>query len=119
LIRFLANENVPLASVRRLREAGHEVVAIAEISFGANDISVLDRAAREDRILITFDRDYGELIYRRHLPSPRGVVYLRFVPETPEEAATVISALLEIPGIRLEGRYTVVDRQRIRQRPLP
>jgi len=102
-----------------LREAGYEVVAIAELSFGAKDISVLDRAAREDQILITFDRDYGELIYRRHLPSPRGVIHLRFVPETPEEAATVIAALVEVPGIRLEGRYTVIDRQRIRQRPLP
>jgi predicted nuclease of predicted toxin-antitoxin system len=118
-MRFLANENFPLASVRRLRESGHSVVAIVEISAGAKDSAVLDRAAREDHILITFDRDYGELIYRRKLPTPRGVIYLRFVPETPEEAAVVILNLLEIPRLDLEGRYTVVDRQRIRQRPLP
>jgi predicted nuclease of predicted toxin-antitoxin system len=118
-MRFLANENFPLASVHRLREAGHSVVAVTEVSAGAKDTVVLDRAAREDHILITFDRDYGELIYRRHLPPPRGVIYLRLVPETPEEAAVIILDLLEVPGLRLEGRYTVVERQRIRQRPLP
>jgi predicted nuclease of predicted toxin-antitoxin system len=118
-MRFLANENFPLASVHRLREAGHEVVAITEISAGAQDVVVLDRAAREDHILMTFDRDYGELIYRRHLPPPRGVIYLRVVPETPEEAASIVLALLRLPGLRLEGRYTVVERERIRQRPLP
>jgi predicted nuclease of predicted toxin-antitoxin system len=118
-MRFLANENFPLASVGRLRQAGHDVVSISEVSPGAKDPTVLARAAREGDVLLTFDRDYGELIFRRRLPPPRGLIYLRLVPETPEEAADVIVALLAVPGIRLEGRYTVVDRQRIRQRPLP
>ncbi|HEY0558159.1 MAG TPA: DUF5615 family PIN-like protein [Thermoanaerobaculia bacterium] len=118
-MRFLANENVPLASVGRLRQAGHVVLSISELSPGAKDPAVLARAAEEGDVLLTFDRDYRELIFRRKLPPPRGIIYLRLVPETPEEAAEVISALLDIPGIELEERYTVVDRQRVRQRPLP
>ena len=118
-MRFLANENFPLASIRRLRRGGHDVVSVLEIAAGAKDIAVLDRAARENRILLTFDRDYGELIYRRNLPAPAGVIYLRFAPETPEEAAIVVSALEQVVGLQFEGRYTVVDRQKIRQRPLP
>jgi predicted nuclease of predicted toxin-antitoxin system len=118
-MRFLANEKFPLASVRRLRQAGHDIASVLEIAAGAKDAVVLDRAARENRILLTFDRDYGELIYRRNLPPPAGVVYLRFAPETPEEAAIVVSALGEVAGLQFEGRYTVVDRQKVRQRPLP
>jgi predicted nuclease of predicted toxin-antitoxin system len=118
-MRFLANENFPIASVRELREQGHDVTAVLEVEAGAKDPIVLGHAARERRILLTFDRDYGELIYRRHLPPPQGLVYLRFVPVTPQEPAEVVSALLQIEGLQLEGRYTVVDRQRVRQRPLP
>jgi predicted nuclease of predicted toxin-antitoxin system len=118
-MRFLANENFPIASVRELREQGHDVVAVLEVEAGAKDPIVLGRAARESRILLTFDRDYGELIYRRNLPSPQGLVYLRFVPVTPQEPAEVVSALLQIEGLDLESRYTIVDRQRVRQRPLP
>lgn len=118
-MRFLANENFPLASVRRLREAGHDVTAILEIEPGSKDSSVLARAVREERIILTFDRDYGELIYRRGMPPPPGVVFLRFVPRFPKEAAEVVLALEETPGLGLKGRYTVIDSQRVRQRPLP
>jgi predicted nuclease of predicted toxin-antitoxin system len=118
-MRFLANENFPLASVRRLREAGHDVTAIIESEPGSKDPSVLARAVREARIILTFDRDYGELIYRRRMPPPPGVVFCRFVPRFPEEAAEIVLAVQETPGLRLEGRYTVIDSQRVRQRPLP
>lgn len=117
-MRFLANENFPLGSIRKLRSAGHDVSAVIEIEPGAKDPVVLGRAAAEERILLTFDRDYGMLLYRRGLPAHPGVVYLRFVPETPDEAADAISSLLS-EDIQLETRYTVVERQRVRQRPLP
>ena len=118
-MRFLANENFPVSSIRRLRAAGHDVKAVIEIDPGAEDPSVLSLAARENRILLTFDRDYGELIYRRGLPAPLGVAYLRFVPEHPQHAAEVIMALHQLAEIRLDGRYTVIESERIRQRPLP
>lgn len=117
-MRFLANENFPAASVLRLRAAGHDVVAVIETDPGAKDPVVLSLAAREGRILLTFDRDYGELIYRRGLPAPLGVVHLRFAPADPEQAAEVLLGLGDIVGLTLEGHYTVIDPERIRQRPL-
>jgi len=60
-MRFLANEDFPLKSVHRLREVGHDVGAIIEDSPGAKDRDVLARAANKQRIVLTFDRDYGEL----------------------------------------------------------
>jgi predicted nuclease of predicted toxin-antitoxin system len=119
LIRFLANENIPLASVYGLRDAGDDVLAAAESFPGAGDPEVLARAHRESRILLTFDRDYGELIYRRGLPAPLGLVYFRFTPASPLHVAEVLRELGEIPRLLLEGSYKVVEEDRIRQRPLP
>jgi predicted nuclease of predicted toxin-antitoxin system len=115
---FLANENFPLKSVRLLRQDGHDVIAIIEDMPGAKDLAVLDRAHEENRILLTFDRDYGDLIFRRKLPAPQGVIYLRFVPSSPEEPAEWMRRLLSLPGSDLIGRFTVLERRRVRQRML-
>lgn len=76
-------------------------------------------ARAEDRLLATFDRDFGELIYRRDYPAPRGVVFLRFIPATPEEPGEVLQSLLERPDIELDHRFTTVTREQVRQRLLP
>lgn len=74
-----------LASARLLRKAGLDLISILEDSPGISDQEIMVRANREGRIIVIFDRDYGELIYRQHLPAPIGVLYLRFNPLTPEE----------------------------------
>ncbi len=79
-MQLLANENFPLVSVQLLRQAGYEIASITEDSPGIEDPEVLARAVDEQRIILTFDRDYGELIYRFRLPPPKGVIYLRFRP---------------------------------------
>ncbi|MEG4306765.1 DUF5615 family PIN-like protein [Microcoleus sp. D3_18a_C4] len=116
-MRFLANENFPLLSVQILRQAQLEVASVTEDSPGIEDSEVLARAADEERVILTFDRDYGELIYRLRLRSPRGVIYLRFRPHTPEEPASILLNLLQTEGLQFEERFTVVDRDQIRQRP--
>ena len=98
-MRFLANENFPLTSVNKLRSTGIDIISVIEIMAGANDERVLSHAHQEGRVILTFDRDYGELIYRQKLPVPVGVIYFRFTPRTPE--------------------FTVARRERLRQRPLP
>ena len=94
-MRFLANENFPLQSLRILRQADQKVASVTEDSPGIEDAEVLARAADEERVILTFDRDYGELIYRLRLRSPRGVIYLRFRPHTPEEPASILLNLLQ------------------------
>nr|VFK26132.1 MAG: hypothetical protein BECKLPF1236A_GA0070988_105121 [Candidatus Kentron sp. LPFa]VFK36179.1 MAG: hypothetical protein BECKLPF1236C_GA0070990_105071 [Candidatus Kentron sp. LPFa] len=93
-MKFLANENIPLASVHALREAGHDVLSMTEESPGTSDEMVMRRAYMENRIIVTFDRDYGELIFRRRLIAPDGVLYFRFSPAIPLEPADYIARLI-------------------------
>lgn len=87
---FLADENYPFDAVRRLREAEHNVAAIVRESSGASDEEILERAACEGRVILTFDRDYGRLVYEEPPEKslvPVGIVYFRFDPSPPEEPA--------------------------------
>jgi predicted nuclease of predicted toxin-antitoxin system len=118
-MKFLANENFPLASVHHLREAGHDIKAIIEDSPGIKDSEVLARAIGEERIVLTFDRDYGRLIYRLGHPTPLGIVYFRFDPLTPKEPAEHLLRLLIVEVLTLDKKFTVTDRDHVRQRPLP
>lgn len=118
-LRLLANENIPLPSIRRLRQAGHDVVAAIEDTPGAADIAILARAVGEQRYILAFDRDYGELVYRLGLPSPPGILYVRFAPLTPTELAERLLPLLSQDDASLQGQFTVIDREILRQRPLP
>lgn len=118
-MRFLANENFPLASVKRLRQNGHDVVAVSEEMAGAKDQEVLARATEEERIILTFDRDYGELIYKHGLPIPDGIVYFRFEPSSPDQPAEYMLQLMATPDyLKLNGKFTVAEPGQIRQRPL-
>jgi predicted nuclease of predicted toxin-antitoxin system len=118
-MQLLANENFPLVSVQLLRQANYDVASITEDSPGIEDPEVLARAVDEQRIILTFDRDYGELIYRFRLPPPKAVIYLRFRPHTPEEPAAILLNLFQTEELQIEGWFTIVERDRIRQRLLP
>ena len=116
---FLANENFPLASIRLLRNAGHNVDSVLEETSGAGDSSVLHRGHEEFRIILTFDRDYGELIYRHESRVPAGLVFFRFDPARPEEPAEILLEILEKGKINFAGKFTVIERGRMRQRNFP
>lgn len=112
-MKFLADESCPGPVVRALREANYDVVAIAETAAGATDEQVLDCALAEGRMLITEDRDFGNLVYARGRRSP-GVILLRF-PNGARLArpATLLEAIIVL-GSRLQNAFTVVEPGRVR-----
>jgi predicted nuclease of predicted toxin-antitoxin system len=118
-MRLLADENFPFPSIRLLRQAEYNIASISEDNSGIEDVEVLARAVNEQRFILTFDRDYGELIYRLRLPSPIGVIYLRFRPHYPTEPAEILLNLFQAEGVQFESRFTILERDRLRQRPLP
>ena len=73
-------------------------------------------AAEENRTIITFDRDYGELIYKYGFRPPAGVIYLRMQNYQPEEPAELLLKLLNNPSFEFAGLFTVADEKSIRQR---
>ena len=115
-LRFLANENIPLASVKKLQGLFDLKSVMLEKS-GIKDSEVLEWAHTENRVILTFDRDYGELLFRHDLPRPGGVLYFRFEPKYPEELYEMVMSILE-SGMEINGTYSVVERDRIRQRKL-
>lgn len=116
-MRIMADENFPRPALEALRRAGWDVFSIIEECPGVSDEDVAALCEDQQRILMTFDKDFGELVYRRRLPAGSGVVLSRITPDSPEEAADVALALVESqPDLR--GSFCVVSRDRIRVRPL-
>ena len=95
------------------------MVYVGENAPGTEDVDVLNRAGRDRRLLVTEDRDFGQLVYARGRPATAGVLYLRLDGVSMSESVGAVVALLA-SGIPLSGRFTtLVPPDRIRQRPLP
>ncbi|MBY0493812.1 MAG: DUF5615 family PIN-like protein [Cyanobacteria bacterium] len=117
-MRFLANENIPGPIVRALRELGHDVVSAKEQHAGEADRVLLEVAQNERRVTVTCDTDFGELAFRLGLPASFGVVLVRIDWSDPAtDNAFIISALTSRED--WTGVFGVVERDRIRIRPLP
>lgn len=114
---LLLDENFPAPAVRRLRDAGHDIVDGATDCQAWPDERVLARAVTERRWLITFDRDYGDLVFKRRLPAPPVIVLLREAHYRPSEPADWLLPLLD-EAERHVGRFLVVTRDKLRWRAL-
>jgi predicted nuclease of predicted toxin-antitoxin system len=114
---WLLNENVPAPAVARLRAAGWDVLAIAESHASLADTAVLALARTEQRWLATFDRDYGELVFRRRLSPPPVVLLLRVASYRPEEPAAWIEGLYAAGQLQ-PGCFHIFDGDTVRRRSL-
>jgi predicted nuclease of predicted toxin-antitoxin system len=100
-----------------LRTDGHEVLYVAEAAAGLSDSDVIALALREKRLLLTEDKDFGDLVFRRERVIP-GVVLMRVRPEYPALKAVRLAAAIERYGERFFDRYTVIEEGRFRSRRL-
>jgi predicted nuclease of predicted toxin-antitoxin system len=117
-MRFLANENFPGEAVAALEAAGHDVVWVRKAAPGTKDEDILTWAVREDRVLLTFDKDFGELAWRIGLPASSGIVLFR-LPMPPASAVGAVLAARIGERADWVGHFTVIEPGRIRMRPLP
>jgi len=115
-MKFLANENYPFPSIKILRAHGYDVKSIAEDNFGITDIEVLNIAQSEDRIILTLDKDYGELIFRYKANNPPAVIFYRYKGVSPEFAGTTLINILNDQYISLSNVFTVIEQNNLRQR---
>ena len=117
-MRFLANENFPYPSIKILREHKFEVFSVGEESSGISDVEVLNRSVLEELIILTFGRDYGELLFKYHLEAPPAVVYFRNKGLNPKDAAGFLLEILQKSEIEIQNIFTVISEDGIRQRKL-
>ncbi|WP_420458155.1 DUF5615 family PIN-like protein [Neolewinella sp.] len=103
---FLADESVDFNIVKQLREAGLEIMSIIETTPGIPDKLVLQRANELQTVLITEDKDFGELTYRLKLPN-HGIV-LRMDGEPLDHKLTQIRQLIAVYGDRLKSSFCVL-----------
>lgn len=115
---LLANENVPALLVAELRRSGVQVESVAQSMPAASDRTVLAHAAAQGLWLLTFDRDYGELVFARAVAAPPAIVFVRQQPRRPEALAHDVLALLDRPQFAL-GHLVVMSDRRMRRRVLP
>jgi predicted nuclease of predicted toxin-antitoxin system len=118
MARLLANENVPAAVVAALRADGHDVAWMQEAGAGSTDEQVLDLALAEGRILLTFDKDFGELAFLRGLNATPGVILFRPRLRSPDYLVRFTRAVLS-QGHTWEGHFAVAEEGQLRLVPLP
>ncbi|MCW3984360.1 MAG: DUF5615 family PIN-like protein [Candidatus Bathyarchaeota archaeon] len=111
-MKFLADENISTKVVNNLKNKGIDIVSVKEINAGLGDEAVLEIANAQNRILLTFDDDFGELIYRRKLKA-YGIVLLRFLPKSTQQIYEILSNVLDAQN-ELEGNFVIVTENRIR-----
>ena len=112
-MRVLCDESVPRSVEERLVENGHDVSAIRTLAPGAPDDAVLERAVTDQRVLITYDRDFGTLLFRDRLAAPPAVLLLRdMLPDAEQEAERVRLVLAHVKN----GFLYVISRGEIRER---
>jgi predicted nuclease of predicted toxin-antitoxin system len=116
-VRILANENIAGETVEALRARGHDVAWIPEDAPSIADREILARAQAEDRAVLTFDKDFGELAVRLGLASGAGVILLRVRQLSASLVTRVVVAGLESRA-DWRGHFWVIEENRVRSVPL-
>jgi predicted nuclease of predicted toxin-antitoxin system len=117
-VRWFADECVHAVVVRELRAAGHDVVYAAEVARQAKDVTLANRAAREGRIFLTEDKDFGEIAFLNPLAS-QPIVLLRISSQRRHMKWSQLRAAIAEHGEMLARSFTVIGEARTRVRPLP
>jgi predicted nuclease of predicted toxin-antitoxin system len=116
-MKLLADEDVDGAMVAWLRDQGHDVFYAAESAREVPDEELLRRAHREARVLITGDRDFGELVYRQRMVSA-GVVLMRLRAQNQYERVKLLQLRWPAVQARVAGHFTVIANHKVRVRPI-
>jgi predicted nuclease of predicted toxin-antitoxin system len=116
--KFLANENVPVETVELARQSGLDFAWVTEIQPGMDDDGMLALALAEQRVLVTFDKDFGEMAFRQGKQATCGVVLFRVRLRDAETVAQFVVRVLS-QQIPWEGHFSVAREGRLRTLPLP
>jgi hypothetical protein len=113
-MKFLANENFPKPSINIIRNAGFDVLSVGDSRPSISDEEVVKWAKDDDRVILTFDKDYGEIVFRYKIKC--GVIFFRDKGDDPTFGGLKLLELLR--DMNVEDFFTVIDKNGVRQREL-
>jgi predicted nuclease of predicted toxin-antitoxin system len=114
-VTIVADENVDKQIVDRLRADGHDVLFVGELDPGIEDDAVLDRSRQANAILLTADKDFGHLVFRRHLLHS-GVLLIRLAGLKPELKADLVARAFDRHAKELSAGFAVLLKRSLRLR---
>ena len=114
-MKFVADESVDFPIVERLRQDGHSVWAVVEMDAGIADDLVLDHANQQNAVLLTADKDFGELVFRLKRLN-LGVVLVRLAGLPPKRKAEVVARVISEKGEELKEAFSVITANALRIR---
>lgn len=116
-MKLVADEGVDKSIVVTLRDEGFEVEYFAEAGHGTGDAEILAEASASERLLLTCDKDFGELVYRQRRVSA-GVVLIRLAGLSAESKSRHVLQAIREHGSEMQGAFTVISpgHLRLRQR---
>ena len=117
-MKIVADENVDQQIVDRLRADGHEVLFVAELDPGIDDEAVLLRSRQTNAILLTADKDFGELVFRQRLVHA-GILLIRLAGLAPDVKAALVAATFRQHGEGLSAGFAVLSEHSLRLRKPP
>lgn len=112
-MHFLADESCDFIVVRALRTEGYDVLAVSEYMQRSDDRVLIDQAARERRILLTEDKDFGWLVYVSHVDSA-GVILLRYPGDRRSRLGQAVVDVVQEHGVNLHGHFVVMQPGHVR-----
>ncbi len=116
-MRLPADENIHLTIVNALRAAGHDVAWMRLDAPGTDDADILPLANQQDRTLLTYDTDFGQLTFARGMPSQCGVILIRMTGSIESHVLRLLEVLYEYDD--WSDYFTTVTSERVRRQPLP
>jgi len=116
-MRFLVDAHIGKLIIAFLESRGHEVLHATSFPHATGDLDILRAAARERRVIMTSDTDFGELVYRLGEPA-FGVVLLRIDVATEAERLAVIERFWASIEPAIPGHFVTVTAKRVRRSPL-
>lgn len=116
-MQFVVDESTGVAVAEYLRSSGYDVLVVAETMPQADDAAILTRARAEGRIVITNDKDFGELVFRSG-QAHQGILLLRLHDESAANRVRVVRSVLDGYADRLAGHFVVATDKKVRIRPV-
>jgi predicted nuclease of predicted toxin-antitoxin system len=112
-VNFVADVNIEKLIVDTLRKQGHDVKWITEVNMCMTDAEILKISSDEKRILLTNDKDFGEIVFRQKMKTS-GVILFRVKEQDEDLKLHLMLQLLKNHGDKIENHFIVLAKDKFR-----